>query len=150
MAARFPLFNEGDEVIILNPAWVSYEPYESLQSRVLTANGFSKCAAMTGWRLGYLVALKPYFDPIYRLCQHSISYVSSFVQRAGVTALDCTEEMEAMRFSFANAAQDMIDAGDRIKEALLALQDGLGGVHMSQTNCRVSPLRLRVRICGSP
>lgn len=75
---------------------VSLASYESLQSRVLTANGFSKCAAMTGWRLGYLVAPKPYFDPIYRLCQHSISCVSSFVQRAGVTALDCTEAMDAM------------------------------------------------------
>lgn len=173
---------------------VSMASYESLRDRVFTANGFSKCAAMTGWRLGYLVAPKPYFNPIFKLCQHSISCVSGFVQRAGVVALDCRQEMEemvsiykerralfvsklneipgvhcempqgafyawatfdikgmssddiceyllenakvvgmpgtaygethvaAMRFSFANATEEMIKAGDRIKDALVKLQ----------------------------
>lgn len=76
---------------------VSMASYDSVKARVITVNGFSKCAAMTGWRLGYLVADKYYFDPIYKLYQHSVSCVSGFVQKAAVVALECKEELEEMR-----------------------------------------------------
>ncbi|MCI9600419.1 pyridoxal phosphate-dependent aminotransferase [uncultured Oscillibacter sp.] len=68
-----------------------------LLSRVVTANGFSKSAAMTGWRLGYLAAETDLAKQSYKLFQHTISCVSGFIQKAGVTALDCREETESMR-----------------------------------------------------
>lgn len=76
---------------------VSMASYETIRERVITVNGFSKCAAMTGWRLGYLAAEKNYFDPIYKLYQHSVSCVSGFVQKAAVVALECTAEINEMR-----------------------------------------------------
>lgn len=76
---------------------VSMASRESVRDRVVTVNGFSKCVAMTGWRLGYLAAGKAFMEPIYKLHQHSASCVSGFIQRAAIVALDCTQEMEEMR-----------------------------------------------------
>ncbi len=76
---------------------ISMASYDELRERVITVNGFSKCAAMTGWRLGYLAVSKKMFGAIYKMCQHSISCVNGFVQKAGVVALQCKEEMEEMR-----------------------------------------------------
>ena len=50
-------------------------------------NGFSKSYAMTGWRLGYLIAPKPFIRPIQKLMQNLFISANSFVQWAGVTAL---------------------------------------------------------------
>lgn len=76
---------------------VSMASRERLRERVVTVNGFSKCVAMTGWRLGYLAAGKAFMEPIYKLHQHSASCVSGFIQRAAIVALDCRQEMEEMR-----------------------------------------------------
>lgn len=76
---------------------VSMASRERVRERVVTVNGFSKCVAMTGWRLGYLAAGKALMEPIYKLHQHSATCVSGFIQRAAVVALDCRQEMEEMR-----------------------------------------------------
>ena len=79
---------------------VSMASRESVREHVITVNGFSKCAAMTGWRLGYLAAEKAFMEPIYKLHQHSASCVSGFIQRAAIVALDCKEEMDQMRRTY--------------------------------------------------
>lgn len=71
-----------------------------LRERVITVNGFSKSLAMTGWRLGYLAAPQEITAQIYKLHQHSVTCVSGFIQRAAVTALDCTGDIERMRRSY--------------------------------------------------
>lgn len=68
----------------------------SIRDRVVTVNGFSKSAAMTGWRLGYVAAPREILVPAYKLFQHSLSCVSGFVQKAAVVALDCQQEMDEM------------------------------------------------------
>ena len=50
-------------------------------------NGFSKAYAMTGWRLGYLIAPKHYIRPMQKLLQNLFISANSFVQWGGVTAL---------------------------------------------------------------
>lgn len=71
-----------------------------LAERVITINGFSKSLAMTGWRMGYLAADEKIVKEINRLFQHTISCTSGFIQKAGVVALDCTDEIETMRRSY--------------------------------------------------
>jgi len=61
-------------------------------------NGFSKSYAMTGWRLGYLIAPKPFIRPIQKLMQNLFISANSFVQWAGVTALrEAGNEVARMR-----------------------------------------------------
>lgn len=69
---------------------------ESIRDRVVTVNGFSKSAAMTGWRLGYVAAPREILVPTYKLFQHSLSCVSGFVQKAAIVALNCKREMAEM------------------------------------------------------
>jgi len=61
-------------------------------------NGFSKSYAMTGWRLGYLIAPKSYIRPMQKLLQNLFISANSFVQWGGVTALkDAGDDVIRMR-----------------------------------------------------
>lgn len=60
--------------------------------------GFSKAYAMTGWRLGYLVAPKSTVRTLQSFHQNVVISANSFVQLAGVTALrECAAYVDAMR-----------------------------------------------------
>ncbi|WP_424357586.1 pyridoxal phosphate-dependent aminotransferase [Methanocella sp. MCL-LM] len=50
-------------------------------------NGFSKLFAMTGWRLGYLIAPRDCIRPLQKIQQNLFICANSFVQHAGVAAL---------------------------------------------------------------
>jgi len=50
-------------------------------------NGFSKLYAMTGLRLGYVIAPKPFIRPMQKLQQNFFISANSIVQKAGISAL---------------------------------------------------------------
>jgi aspartate/methionine/tyrosine aminotransferase len=54
---------------------------------VLLLNGFSKCAAMTGWRLGYAIGPAPIIEEMTKLQQYSFVCAPSIAQYAGVVAI---------------------------------------------------------------
>jgi len=61
-------------------------------------NGFSKLFAMTGWRLGYVIAPRPYIRPMQILQQNLFICAASFAQEAGIAALRfCHNEVEQMK-----------------------------------------------------
>lgn len=55
--------------------------------RAFVINGFSKLYAMTGWRLGYLIAPKEFIRPMQKLQQNLFISASSFSQWAALTGL---------------------------------------------------------------
>ncbi len=55
-------------------------------------NGFSKLYAMTGLRLGYLIAPKPFIRPIQSLQQNLLISANSVIQMAGIAALEQAAE----------------------------------------------------------
>jgi aspartate/methionine/tyrosine aminotransferase len=55
--------------------------------RAFVLNGFSKAYAMTGWRLGYLIAPREFVRPAEKIQQNFFLAANAFVQRAGVVAL---------------------------------------------------------------
>jgi (5-formylfuran-3-yl)methyl phosphate transaminase len=55
--------------------------------RAFVLNGFSKAFAMTGWRLGYLIAPKRHLRTLQTLHQNFFISSNEFVQWAGVAAL---------------------------------------------------------------
>lgn len=54
---------------------------------VFVLNGFSKAYAMTGWRLGYMIAPGRYVRLIQKLQQNLFISANDFVQHAGIVAL---------------------------------------------------------------
>ena len=55
--------------------------------RAFVINGFSKAYAMTGFRLGYVIAPKPFIRTMQILHQNFFISANSFVQKAGIAAL---------------------------------------------------------------
>ena len=66
----------------------SIASFPDMFDRTITIGGMSKTYAMTGWRLGWAVAPEPIFKELNKLQTQSITCVTSFVQYAGVEALN--------------------------------------------------------------
>jgi aspartate aminotransferase len=82
------LSDEIYEKIIYDMEHISIGAMDGMHDLTITVNGFSKAYAMTGWRLGYVVAPKEVYEPMLKLHSHSVSQATSFVQYAGVAALE--------------------------------------------------------------
>lgn len=72
----------------------------SIQERVITLNGFSKSAAMTGWRIGYSSANPVLTKAMMKLQTNTVNCTAAFVQEASIAAFSCKEETELMRRSY--------------------------------------------------
>ena len=72
-------------------------------------NGFSKLYAMTGLRLGYLIAPERFVRPIQKMQQNFFICASSLAQRAGIAALQETcQEVAEMKRIYNQRRQFMI------------------------------------------
>jgi aspartate aminotransferase len=58
-----------------------------MKEQTILLDGFSKSYAMTGWRLGYGVMPAPLAEHLTRLMTNSASCTATFVQQAGLAAL---------------------------------------------------------------
>ena len=114
VALRHDLMIISDEIyekiIFDGRKHISLASNPAIADRVVTVNGHSKCAAMTGWRLGYLHAAKEVVDQMFRLYQHVFTCLGEYVQEAGAVALDCTEEIEMMRQSYQDRRDSFVGA----------------------------------------
>ena len=82
-------------------------------------NGFSKLYAMTGLRLGYLIAPEKFIRPIQKMQQNFFICASSLAQRAGIAALqDTAQEVAEMKRIYNQRRQFMIR---RLKEIGLGI-----------------------------
>lgn len=86
-----------EKIMFDNNKHISMGSINTVAERVITANGFSKSVAMTGWRMGYLASSQEVFNVAYKLYQHSLTCMSGFLQQGAVEAFNCADETEAMR-----------------------------------------------------
>ena len=86
------LSDEIYEHIVYEGEHVSIGSLEGMFDRTLTISGLSKTYAMTGWRLGWLVAPEKDIAAVNKLQAHSITCCTSFTQPAAVEALRGTQE----------------------------------------------------------
>jgi aspartate/methionine/tyrosine aminotransferase len=78
--------------------------------RAYVLNGFSKAFAMTGWRLGYLIAPPDAMRALVTLFGNFFISTNEFVQWAGVAALrEAADETARFRAIFAQRRRAMID-----------------------------------------
>lgn len=80
------------------------------EDRLLAVNSFSKSWAMTGWRLGWIVAPRELVPQIAKLVEYNTSCAPVFLQRAAVVALDAGEPFVAETVTRYRAARDYIHA----------------------------------------
>jgi len=105
----------------LSPYIVSDEIYHGLvyegeehsileyTDRAFVLNGFSKVYAMTGWRLGYLIAPTPFVRAIQKVQQNFFISANAMVQWAGIAALEeASEDVARMRATYDKRRRFMI------------------------------------------
>ena len=117
------LISEADMKAIagLSPYIISDEIYHGLvyegqehsilefTDRAFVLNGFSKLYAMTGYRLGYLIAPPEFIRPIQKMQQNFFICAGSLAQRAGIAALQESEaEVEEMKSIYNRRRKFMI------------------------------------------
>jgi len=79
--------DEVYENLIFEGEHISIGSFDGMRERTITISGFSKSYAMTGWRLGWLLAPENLLENIIKIQTHSITCATSFAQKAGITAL---------------------------------------------------------------
>ena len=85
---------------------IAAEP--GMMDRTITISGFSKTYAMTGWRMGWLVAPKPIFKGVNKIQQHSITHAVSFAQYGALAALTGSQEPVKMMVNEFRERRDLI------------------------------------------
>jgi aspartate/methionine/tyrosine aminotransferase len=83
--------------------------------KTIILDGFSKTYAMTGWRMGYGVMPEWLVDAVSKLMVNSNSCTASFIQRAGIEALEgpqdavrsMVEEFRRRRDAFCGALNEI-------------------------------------------
>jgi aspartate/methionine/tyrosine aminotransferase len=77
------------------------------QDRILFVNTFSKNWAMTGWRVGWIVAHPSLGQVIENMIQYATSGVAQFMQRAAVAALERGESFVAHQVARARRGREV-------------------------------------------
>jgi aspartate aminotransferase len=79
--------DEAYEDIIFDHEHISIASLPGMMERTLTVYTMSKSYAMTGWRVGYVVAAEPWMTGLRKITLNSINGVNTPTQWAAVTAL---------------------------------------------------------------
>lgn len=120
--------------------------------RCFVINGFSKAYAMTGYRLGYVIAPKDYLDDLKRLQQNFYISVTSFVQQAGVAALKYADrDVRRMNAEYKKRRDLMIEGLRRIGFTISYVPEGAFYLLVNAKHLGASSQKLAVDIlenCG--
>ena len=115
MAAIAELARDGGPLIVSDEIYhgLSYAGRDrsilEFTDRAFVLNGFSKAYAMTGYRLGYVIAPSPNIRVLQRLYGNFFISTNEFVQWAGVAALrEAGEESRRFRAIFDERRRAMI------------------------------------------
>ena len=90
--------------------FASYFGLSANPDRTILVDGFSKAWAMTGWRLGFGVYPKHIADAVGALMLNTVSCTTTFVQDAGVAALEGDDKpVQAMREEFRRRRKILVE-----------------------------------------
>ncbi len=86
-----------EKIVYDHTEHVSIGSLSGMKNRTITVNGFSKAYAMTGWRIGYIVADKKLSAALRKLHYYATLCPNAISQKAAYAALtgpqDCVQEM---------------------------------------------------------
>ena len=100
----------------------SIAQFAELRNRVAIVNGMSKGFAMTGWRLGYMMAPKELIQACDKLQAQFTSATSSITQRAAIAAL--TQSLEPTK--------EMVKAFEERREFVVKALSDMQGVQINR------------------
>ncbi len=121
----FVISDEIYEYIIYDRPHVSLASLNEMGDRTITVNGFSKAFSMTGWRLGYAAGPGEVIKLMRKLQSHSVSNATSFVQKAGLAALEGSKEfVEGMVEEFRKRRDTIVGLLNKIEGVECTMPEG--------------------------
>jgi aspartate/methionine/tyrosine aminotransferase len=121
------LSDEAYERLIFNGASAAPSMLDlcSPEDRVVVAHTFSKSWQMTGWRLGWITAPETTISNISKLIEFNTSCAPSFVQLAGIVAVEQGEAAVAQfRQRVQSGANTLVEAMRRMPGITAGIPDG--------------------------
>ncbi len=95
----------------------SVASFPGMKERTIVMNGFSKTYAMTGWRVGYLLADSRLINHMVKVHQYSTTSGNTFIQTALAETMNAPETMAEVHA--------MVDAFARRRVLMTGLLDGI-------------------------
>jgi aspartate/methionine/tyrosine aminotransferase len=118
----------SDEIysrLVFGETPLSIASLPGMLEKTIILDGFSKTYAMTGWRLGYGVMPTWLVDAVNKLMVNSNSCTASMTQRAGIAALDGSQdEAEAMVAEFRRRRDAFLGGLNQLPGFRCALPEG--------------------------
>jgi len=115
LAVKYDLYVYSDEIyarmVYGDQEFFSIASFDGCKDRVILSNGFSKAFAMTGWRLGAIVAPPKVAERMMLLLQTTSSCVSPFIQRAGIEAITGDQQPVKEMMAEYKARRDLLISG---------------------------------------
>jgi len=105
-----------EKIVYNDTRHISIGSLPHMEDRTITVNGFSKAYAMTGWRIGYVVAGKKLTATLRKLHYYAVLCPNAISQKAALAVLtgpqDCVREMVS---EYYRRRKLMLHELDRIK-----------------------------------
>lgn len=108
----------SDEIyaeLSFDQAFASLSQFEEVRDQILVINGFSKAYAMTGWRLGYILANPTITKALTKIHQYVIMSASTPAQYAAIEALrNGYDDVILMREEYLNRRSLLVNSLNRM------------------------------------
>lgn len=108
----------SDEIyaeLSFDQAFASLSQFEEVRDQILVINGFSKAYAMTGWRLGYILASPTITKALTKIHQYVIMSASTPAQYAAIEALrNGYDDVILMREEYLNRRNLLVNSLNRM------------------------------------
>ena len=118
IAEKHDLVVISDEIyerLVYGIEHINFATLPGMYGRTITLSGMSKSYAMTGWRIGYVTAPKPFTEAMYKIHQYLIMSAPTMGQAAASEALLSGEvNVERMRVEYDRRRKLIVDGFNRL------------------------------------
>lgn len=118
VAQKHDLVVISDEIyerLVYDVEHINFATLPGMYERTIVLSGMSKSYAMTGWRIGYATAPRPFIDAMKKIHQYLIMSAPTIGQVAALEAIQYGEEdVEHMRQSYDKRRKLIVDGFNRL------------------------------------
>lgn len=112
VAEKHDLFVISDEIydrLVYGIQHTHFASLPNMRNRTAVLGGFSKSHAMTGWRIGYIVAPAELIAAMRKIHQYSIMSAPTTAQYAALKAIECEEDVQNMLAEYDRRRQLLVN-----------------------------------------
>lgn len=129
-AKQHDLIVLSDEIyaaLTYGTTFTSLASLEGMRDRTIIVSGFSKCFAMTGWRVGFVAAHASFIPAILKVHQYTTTCIPTFIQEGLADGMFTTNTVQAvgmMVSTFDERRKSVMKVLDEIPEISYGKADG--------------------------